>query len=571
MNPGEPVASAPPSVSVIIPVLNEARTVSRLVRHIRRSPQVVEIIVVDDGSTDGTPEIASRAGARVITSTLLGKGASMEDGLAVATGDIVLFLDGDLLQICDDLVERMTTPILTGQADLVKARFSRDAGRVTVLTARPLLAAFFPELAGFEQPLGGIVAARRSLLTDLPLENDYGVDIGLLIDAAGNGARVVEVDIGRIDHESQSLDALGDMARQITRAILDRAWRRGRLSIELVREMEEAERRHRADLLPAGHQVGSEKKVALFDMDGVLLDGRYVVELAGRLGVQQELQQFLDNESLSDEERTRGIAALFAGAQQEVFEDTARSMPLMTGAVETVVALRKAGYLVGVVTDSFQIAAQIVRRRVFADFSVAHMLHFHNRLATGEVTISPMMLDPDGCKWHSCCKSNVLRHLRDSTGFAFGGTLAVGDNDNDICMLGEVDTSIAFRPKSTAVAEAAKYSVSNSLTEVLDLLDLSAGVPCVQRRPHIERPRLALPRKPVRLRRCLLVASQTAPSMLAEVKRPRSGWSLSLRRWLRRRTFRGFSQQSTDKASSMRRCAGCSCPQCSWCICAPES
>jgi phosphoserine phosphatase len=270
------------------------------------------------------------------------------------------------------------------------------------------------------------------------------------------------------------------MAKQITRAILDRAWRRGRLSIELVCEMEEAERRRTAELLPAAHQVGSERKVALFDMDGVLLDGRFVMNLAERLGIQKKLRRFLDNKSLSDEERTRAIAALFAGVEQRVFEDTARSMPLMNGAVETVVALRKAGYMVGIVTDSFQVAAQIVRRRVFADFSVAHLLHFRNRLATGETTLSPMMLDPGGCQWHSCCKANVLRHLRDSAGFAVGATLAVGDNDNDICMLGEVGTSIAFRPKSVAVAEAAQYSLRDSLTEVLDLLALPTIMPRIR-------------------------------------------------------------------------------------------
>jgi glucosyl-3-phosphoglycerate synthase len=99
MSPDEPATGTPPSVSIIIPVLNEAKTIFRLVGQVLRSPRVVEVIVVDDGSIDGTPEIASRAGARVITSTLLGKGASMEDGLAVATAEIVLFLDGDLLQI----------------------------------------------------------------------------------------------------------------------------------------------------------------------------------------------------------------------------------------------------------------------------------------------------------------------------------------------------------------------------------------------------------------------------------------------------------------------------------------
>ena len=67
-------------ISVVVPVLNESPTVASVVQFARQSPCVAEVIVVDDGSIDGTPELAAQAGARVVTSTLLGKGASMEDG-----------------------------------------------------------------------------------------------------------------------------------------------------------------------------------------------------------------------------------------------------------------------------------------------------------------------------------------------------------------------------------------------------------------------------------------------------------------------------------------------------------
>lgn len=65
-------------ISVIIPVLNESETIGSVVAFARRHPLVTEVIVVDDGSLDDTPRLAVASGARVITSTLLGKGASME-------------------------------------------------------------------------------------------------------------------------------------------------------------------------------------------------------------------------------------------------------------------------------------------------------------------------------------------------------------------------------------------------------------------------------------------------------------------------------------------------------------
>src|SRR3990172_2532009 len=82
-------------ISVVIPVLNESQTVRAVVEFALRHPKVSEVIVVDDGSIDGTPEVASQAGARVLTSTFLGKGASMEDGMWAAHNDVLLYLDGD--------------------------------------------------------------------------------------------------------------------------------------------------------------------------------------------------------------------------------------------------------------------------------------------------------------------------------------------------------------------------------------------------------------------------------------------------------------------------------------------
>ncbi len=285
-------------ISVVIPALNEARTIESVVSFALASPRVSEVIVVDDGSIDGTAEKAAAAGAVVFTSTLLGKGASMEDGLGAAGNEIIAYLDGDLGELRPDLIESLTQPLLAGQADFVKARFSRRAGRVTMLTARPFLKFFFPELAHLEQPLGGIIAARTSLLRELRFEHDYGVDIGLVLDAAAIGARLTEVDVGAIEHQSQSLEALGDMAYQVLRTLLDRAARYRRLRLSQVHEAEELERHRQAELAASLRKVGPTRRLALFDMDGTLLHGRFVASLAERTNQLPGLAGLLDNPSL---------------------------------------------------------------------------------------------------------------------------------------------------------------------------------------------------------------------------------------------------------------------------------
>ncbi|MBV8954412.1 MAG: glucosyl-3-phosphoglycerate synthase, partial [Solirubrobacterales bacterium] len=104
-------------------------------------------------------------------------------------------------------------------------------GRVTELTARPLLNLFYPELAAVEQPLAGEIAARRSLLVRLPFVSGYGVDIALLLDAYGAvGIRgLAQVDLDLRQNAHQPLHDLGPMAFAVLHAVASRVERDGRL------------------------------------------------------------------------------------------------------------------------------------------------------------------------------------------------------------------------------------------------------------------------------------------------------------------------------------------------------
>jgi glucosyl-3-phosphoglycerate synthase len=237
-------------ISVVLPARNEQATVGRLVTDVRERwmtglPLVDELLVVDSDSTDATAAVARAAGADVVATTDVlpghgtrrGKGEALWKSLAATTGDVVVFLDSDLLGDVGHYVPGLLGPLLTDpQVLYVKGCYTRPlevggaeqpagGGRVTELTARPLLNALWPELAGFVQPLGGEYAGRRSALEQVPFVSGYGVEVGLLIDLLrlGGLSALAQVDLGVRRHTSQSEEALGAMAGEVVSTMLARA------------------------------------------------------------------------------------------------------------------------------------------------------------------------------------------------------------------------------------------------------------------------------------------------------------------------------------------------------------
>jgi len=175
-------------VSVIIPTLNEQETIAAVVQCAFLCDKVTEVLVIDDKSVDDTVALAKKAGAKVFASSRLGKGASMREGILLAKNEILLFIDGDIHPYPKNMMELLIAPIINDECDFVKSSFTRNAGRVTELVAKPLLSIFFPELTGFDQPLSGMIAGKKSILKDLLIPNDYGVDVSILIDLYSKGA-----------------------------------------------------------------------------------------------------------------------------------------------------------------------------------------------------------------------------------------------------------------------------------------------------------------------------------------------------------------------------------------------
>ena len=250
------------TISLALPALNEEQTVGRVIGMMKkelmqRVPLLDEIVLIDSDSTDRTREIAKKEGVPVyIHQQLLerlkprdGKGEALWKSLLVTKGDIIVWIDTDIVNIHPRFVYGIIGPLLINpQVQFVKGFYRRPlrvgakmqaggGGRVTELTARPLLNLFFPELSGVVQPLSGEYGGRRGALEQATFYSGYGVETGLLIDVYeryGLNA-IAQVDLLERIHHNQHLEALSKMSFAIIQTVFRKLEKRfGRAVLEDV-------------------------------------------------------------------------------------------------------------------------------------------------------------------------------------------------------------------------------------------------------------------------------------------------------------------------------------------------
>ena len=235
------------SISLALPALNEEKTVGNVIQTIQTAlmetvPLLDEIVLIDSNSKDRTREIAQSLGVPVyIHQEILpdygsrrGKGEALWKSLYCTHGDILIWLDTDIVNIHPRFVYGLIGPLLLRpDIQFVKGFYRRPlrvgdkiqaggGGRVTELTARPLLNLFYPELSGVIQPLSGEYGGTRAALEQLSFFSGYGVEIGLLIDMLDKFAlnAIAQVDLQERIHHNQPLEALSKMSFAIIQAVI---------------------------------------------------------------------------------------------------------------------------------------------------------------------------------------------------------------------------------------------------------------------------------------------------------------------------------------------------------------
>lgn len=456
-------------ISVIIPTLNEEDNIASVIQFAKAQPYVTEVIVVDDKSQDKTVAIAHSNQAKVVTSTKLGKGASMKDGVLCAKNDIVVFLDGDIDPYPHFTIKLLTDPILQDEVDFVKSSFSRNAGRVTELAAKPLLSIFFPDLLRFSQPLSGMIAGRKTLFEKLDFRDDYGVDIGILIDMHLMNVKMKEVEIGYIENKSKPWQALGRMSKEVAQTIIMKAAASNNPNYNFEELGVLNEIRSQMELA-LNSQLESLDKLVVFDMDNTLLQGRFIDTCAVKFDFKSALMNIRSSES-DVIILTKQIATLLKGKTFNELIEVVDSIPIIEGTKEVVAELKSRGYIVGIISDSYDCITNHIKHKLGMDFSLSNELEFSKSICTGEIKI-PSFLFSNGkslCK-HSVCKTNAVLSLLDKYNIQKENTIAIGDSMNDLCMIKEAGLGIAFCSKDELLNHHADVIVNEkSFNELLNL------------------------------------------------------------------------------------------------------
>jgi len=188
-------------------------------------------------------------------------------------------------------------------------------------------------------------------------------------------------------------------------------------------------------------------KLLIFDMDNTLLRGRFIDTCAERYGFKKQLMDIRSSETDSTI-ITKRIAKLLKGRTIDELIAIADGISIVDDTEKIITKLKKRGYVVGIISDSYDCITNHVRNKLRMDFSLSNELEFSKSVCTGEVKIPSLFVNNESssCK-HVLCKTNALQKLLEKYDIQKENSIAIGDSMNDLCMIKEAGLGIAFCSK----------------------------------------------------------------------------------------------------------------------------
>src|SRR3990167_5918355 len=224
------------SVGLCLPIYNEATTIAKTIRIVKKCGNLIdEIIAIDSGSSDGSVEICKKFNIKTITdkqsakdlniSLQSGKGCNLWASLYYLNTDIIFWIDTDIQNIGEQFITGIVGPIIMDKKiNFVKGYYHRpkNDARVTEIMVRPFINLIFPELINFIQPLSGEYGGRKKFLEKIDFYSVYSVEMAVLLQSIFNlkGSEIAQVYLGKRIHALQSVISLGKMSSNILHTLL---------------------------------------------------------------------------------------------------------------------------------------------------------------------------------------------------------------------------------------------------------------------------------------------------------------------------------------------------------------
>jgi HAD superfamily phosphoserine phosphatase-like hydrolase len=433
--------------SAIIPAYNEGKTVAHVVREVLGCPDLGEVLVVDDGSQDDTKAVLSEfAGDKrfhhIRHEKNKGKGVALRTGLKKAKNEAILFLDADLKNITTRKINRIIKPVLNDEVDLSRARFQRKRGRVTEIAVKPMMRILFPDQS-FDQPITGQICGKKSFFETINFNTDWGVDIGILLDAIEAGQRIQEVDIGKLEHKAHTDQELSVMAQQVLETLIRKAG-----------------------------LIQHKYKLIIFTLDDTIIPRDSMQFVLKKLGLSQEMmiiRDGLENGTITYPEYLLAAAELFKRKTIEEIEKACDLIKLEPYTLEVLQALKHRKFNVAIVTPSFSPIVSILAKKLgVTNYDCVELSISKQGAITGQITTRSKQ------HWltrdiESAMIESTKRVIRKAN-VGLPETVIVASTVRALPIFQRVGLGLAYRPKNKELKMTADKTIT-VLAEVLALVE----------------------------------------------------------------------------------------------------